>query len=188
MIPEIISGIACTISAIACLLSYKQLKIMYKEYKEVHRPNISICVKTDFSNYTFLIKNIGLKPATNVKIVIDDNFTKGLDLEKFIKGFLSKPLYIGVNQSIELMFLPSASINSLPQKLAKIDVSYNDQYAEHIEIDLEPYKYLTYKKDKSVPEVLERIHKENQKSIYEALSLYRSGKECKSQDNFNKTD
>lgn len=127
----------------------RQTAEILRQYNETHRPFVIISFEIIRSDYLcFKLENIGPVVAKDIKIRINeeflDNLEKGFpfdDLRKtsaatlILTSYQKRFIQIGDRRDFD-------KIASVP---AQIDISYNDKYEEHTEIDIEQFRYmLTY--------------------------------------------
>lgn len=149
--------------------SENQLKEMKLEFEEMKMAKVVVYFKfVRQCLLCFVIENIGLEPAYNVKVRIDNNFINGLndDSKKIINGLNNSNMYLASKQRIYICFGSYNEFNQISQRKAIIKILYN-QIEEEIEIDISNYGFsLVY--DSEIDDIsknVEKIRKANEKLV-----------------------
>ena len=115
-VSAIVSGIMVIITFFSLMQSKKQLKEMKRQWEAEKAPNIILSLGISQTNLFLKINNVGIFPAENVKLSINDDFYNSLPddgakssfdtlaLPFFIDGRSTKYIYIGNGNDLEKCF------------------------------------------------------------------------------------
>ncbi len=158
----------CYFNAQAVNATKAQTLEIINQYQQTNRPYITICFEIIRAGLMcFVIENIGTQPAFNVNIMLNDSFIESVNHKKALLGLKSSNLYIAVKQKMFILIGPSTEFKTISANEAIFEISYCDNYQDHIEIDLKQYsQMLTYKSP--VDEISYHLKKiqEDQKSYH----------------------
>lgn len=130
---------------------------LIRQFRETNRARLSVRFdKRAIVERSFVIKNIGQRPATNVRLSIDGEFMSALD-----KVFPANVLKIAQKSTIliapgqEFWFLVGmcSTVERMSVQVAHIRVAYRDgeqNYLEETVIDLKQYDFLTEVSTKTI--------------------------------------
>lgn len=122
----------------------RQIAEMIRQYDESHRPIVIISYVTIRTClHCFKIENIGPVAATNIKIRINDEFLDNLEKYsdiKHLRGITEATLMLSSQQNLYIALCGPGNFMEIASVPAIFDISYNDKYKEHTEIDLSQYK------------------------------------------------
>ena len=127
-------------------LTYLILRSNNKMVTEQNRPFVILSLPTEGTNLILLIRNIGKRPAYNVKISLSSNIKnlitlKGFTFEKSVLPFLSQK-FLPPGIDIRNIIGQTMKILELSEEQKKIEISidYSDSfkniYSDNYEIDL----------------------------------------------------
>ena len=143
----IITAVYVVATILICIFNGKsaaaakgQIEEMIRQYNESHRPVVIVSFDTIRNGLLCLIlENIGPVVAKDVKIKINDEFLDNLDKKSdlhHLRGAIEATLLLTSHQKEYIPLGGPTVFNEIASVPAKIDISYNDKYEEHLEIDL----------------------------------------------------
>lgn len=140
----------CYYNAQAVKATKAQTQEIINQYQQTIRPYITVYFEIIRSGLMcFVIENIGTQPAYNVNITLNDSFTesiKDFNRKEALSRLKSSNLYLASKQKVFVLIDSQTEFNTISMNQAKFELSYCDQYRDHIEIDLNEYRFmLTYK-------------------------------------------
>ncbi|MBR0237773.1 MAG: hypothetical protein IJQ39_06775 [Thermoguttaceae bacterium] len=132
--------------------SKRQIEEMIRQYNETNRPVVIASFEIIRSGYLCLkLENIGSEVAKDIKIRINDEFLDNLEKATHMIHLRETTEATLLLTSHQKRFIPMGTrgwFDQIARVPAIIDISYNDKYEEHTEIDLEQFRYtLTYNSD-----------------------------------------
>lgn len=151
----IITAIYVVATIIICYFNGKSAQVariqtdeMIRQYNLANRPRVTIYFDIIRSGLLcFVIENVGVSPAHNVSININEDFLNGVDDEKdrnCLEEMTSAKLFLASKQKMYICLGGQPQFTKLAQNVAEIDISY-DGYEEHTSIDLNQYRmFLVY--------------------------------------------
>ncbi|MBQ6617461.1 MAG: hypothetical protein IJH67_13955 [Thermoguttaceae bacterium] len=130
----------------------RQTAEMIRQYNESNRPVVIASFEIIRSGYLCLkLENIGSEVAKDIKIRINDEFLDNLEKATHMIHLRETTEATLLLTSHQKRFIPMGKrgwFDQIARVPAIIDISYNDKYEEHTEIDLEQFRYtLTYNSD-----------------------------------------
>ncbi|SDB56552.1 hypothetical protein SAMN02910317_02947 [Ruminococcaceae bacterium FB2012] len=149
----------------------QQIEEMIRQYNESNRPYVSVRFEMIRSGLLCLvIENVGSIPAKDVRIMFNKDFLNNLDVidrQPLLKEVSEASLFLSSHQKLYVCIGGQSKFNEIAKVVAKIDISYNDKYKEHTEIDLSQYRnMLMYTSElEDISHHLKKLQ-ENQKSYY----------------------
>lgn len=130
----------------------RQTTEMIRQYNESHRPFVIISFEIIRSGYLcFKLENIGPVVAKDIKIRINEEFLDILEKKTpftFLRKTTAATLMLTSHQKQYIALGVQGNFDDIASVPAKIDISYNDKYEEHTEIDIAQFgDMLNYNSD-----------------------------------------
>ena len=124
----------------------QQIGEMIRQYNESNRPFVVIRFEIIRSGLLcFVLENIGTLPATDVKVIINDEFINGIekqDKQIRLREITESTLFLSSHQKIFILLGGQSHFSKIAENKAIIDISYNGKYKDHTEIDLWQYRFM----------------------------------------------
>ena len=124
----------------------QQIAEMIRQYNETNRPIVVIRFEIIRSGLLcFVLENIGSMAASNVKVSINDEFINGIEKQDKrirLREITNSSLFLSAHQKIYIFLGGQSHFSKIAENKAIINITYNEKYDEHTEIDLWQYRYL----------------------------------------------
>ena len=143
-----------------------QIAEMIKQHNEVNRPVVTIRFETIRNGLMcFVIENIGPVAATNINIIINEDFIENLKTidsrTRLTEQFCSE-LFLAPYQKVFIFIAGIGSFDKVAEITAKFNITYSGknhhEYNEILEVDLKKYAY-TLLYNSELEEISDYLHK-----------------------------
>ena len=145
----------------------KQIEEMLKQYNDSNRPIVTLRFAVIRGGLLcFIVENVGPKVATNVNVRFGEAFINNLpeEYDRNNLNSISKAHFLlSSKQKQYIMFGAQPQLRTIGKEIAIIDISYNGEYHEHLEIDLLQYgSMLSYSSElDDIAKSIDKLEKEN---------------------------